>query len=148
MKIMVVSNMAESLVNFRGPLLREFRDAGYEVLTVAPEEDDPRIAVLEGMGMRYVAVPMSRVGIDPLRDLGFLSRLVALMRAERPSVVLAYTTSPSCTEWSQRGSHEQDGEPPSSTAWGTHSVRLAPSSAWSVRSRRSSTASPVPARPS
>lgn len=94
MKIVVVSNMAESLVNFRGPFLQELRDAGHDVLAVAPERSDPTIDALSTMGIRYRALPMRRAGIDPLGDIAYAARIVALLREERPSAVLAYTVKP------------------------------------------------------
>lgn len=94
MKVAVVSNMAQSLVNFRGPLLRGLVEDGHDVLAVAPEREDPRIDTLAAMGVRYRAVSMNRAGIDPLGDVRYLGQLYRLMRSERPDAVLAYTIKP------------------------------------------------------
>jgi glycosyltransferase involved in cell wall biosynthesis len=94
MKAIVVSNMAESLVNFRGPLIRELRAAGHEVVAVAPEATDPVVEVLADRGVRYVSIPMARTSIAPLDDLTYARRLFGLFRRERPDVVFAYTIKP------------------------------------------------------
>lgn len=95
MKVVVVSNMAESLVNFRGPLIRELRDAGHEVLAVAPEATDPAVDVLADRGVGYASIPMARTSVAPLDDLTYARRLYGLFRRERPDVVFAYTIKPS-----------------------------------------------------
>lgn len=91
---MIVSNMAESLVNFRGPLLRSASSAGHEVVAVAPEPDDPAISILADMGARYVSVPLVRTSVAPLPDLRYLLQLWALIGRERPDSLLAYTIKP------------------------------------------------------
>lgn len=94
MKLLIVSNMAESLVNFRGPLIASALAAGHEVVAVAPEARDPAIDALTAMGARYERVPLARTGLAPLADLRFLARLTALVRRERPDAVLGYTVKP------------------------------------------------------
>ena len=94
MKVVVLSNMAQSLANFRGRLLQDLRAAGHEVVAVAPETDDPALASLSAMGVRYVCVPMSRTGVAPVADLAYARRLHALFRAERPDVAFGYTIKP------------------------------------------------------
>jgi lipopolysaccharide/colanic/teichoic acid biosynthesis glycosyltransferase/glycosyltransferase involved in cell wall biosynthesis len=94
MKVVVVASLAYSLVNFRGALLARMVAEGHEVIACAPEPAPPEAAALAAMGIRYVPVAMDRTGANPLRDLATLSRLVRLLRAERPDVLLAYTQKP------------------------------------------------------
>lgn len=94
MKLLIVSNMAESLVNFRGPLIASVLAAGHEVVAVAPEAQDPAIDALAAMGARYVRVPLARTGLAPFADLRLLMGLIALIGRERPDAVLGYTVKP------------------------------------------------------
>lgn len=94
MRVVVVASLAYSLVNFRGQLLADMVAAGHEVIACAPDDDPLVRARLAGMGVALRRVPMARVGLNPLVDLGTLRSLVALLREERPDVVLAYTQKP------------------------------------------------------
>jgi glycosyltransferase involved in cell wall biosynthesis len=93
-RVLVIGSLAWSLVNFRGRLLRAMADAGHDVIAAAPDEDAEVREALGAMGVRFVTVPMERTSRNPAADLRTLSALVALMRAERPDSVLAYTQKP------------------------------------------------------
>ncbi len=94
MKVVVLSSLAYSLVNFRGALLASMVEAGHEVTACAPDADDAITRTLSGMGIGFSTVRMARTGMNPLQDLRTLWDLFRLMRRERPDVVLAYTQKP------------------------------------------------------
>ena len=94
MKLMVLSNMAESLVNFRGPLLKSALAAGHDVVAVAPEANDPAIEAITRLGGRYVRVPLARTGTAPHEDMRYLFGLWRLIGRERPDALLGYTIKP------------------------------------------------------
>lgn len=92
MKILIVSNTAWYLWKFRLTLAQALRNAGYEVVAVAPRDGyAPKLAEA---GIRFRAVPMDNAGTSPARDLLFLFRLLRLLRRERPGVYLGYTIKP------------------------------------------------------
>jgi len=94
MKVVVLSSLAFSLVNFRGRLLEAMRNAGHEVVAVAPD-DDPKVrAKLASMGVGFRTVPMARTGTNLFSDLATLWSYMKLLREEEPDVVLAYTQKP------------------------------------------------------
>lgn len=92
--VLVLGGYAESLLNFRGPLLSALVGAGHRVIAAAPEDDARVVAGLSALGITYRQVPLSRTGLNPLRDLRSLRALRRLVREERPDVVLAYTIKP------------------------------------------------------
>lgn len=94
MKVLMLASLSYSLVNFRGRLLEALLDAGHEVVACAPDQDQAVIDRLAVMGIRFRAVPMARAGLNPLNDLATLSSYVALLRREKPDVVIAYTQKP------------------------------------------------------
>lgn len=94
MKVVVLSSLAYSLVNFRGALLAAMVEAGHDVTACAPDADDAITRTLACMGIGFSTVRMARTGTNPLRDLRTLWDLFRLMRRERPDVVLAYTQKP------------------------------------------------------
>lgn len=94
MKVLVLSSLAFSLVNFRGALLADMRRLGHEVVAAAPDRDPEVEARLAAMGISFRIVPMQRTGTNPLSDLRTLFSYWNLIRQERPDVVLAYTQKP------------------------------------------------------
>lgn len=96
MKILVVASLAESLVNFRGPLIKAFQEKGLDVHVAAPDfssSHETRI-VLESKGITTHQITMSRTGMNPLADARCLWSLWVLMLNIRPDVMFAYTIKP------------------------------------------------------
>ena len=93
-RILVIASYTPSLINFRGLLLKLFRDLGHEVLTCSPDPDDETLSNLGELGIRHIDFPLRRAGLNPLHDLRTLSSLRRIMRRERPDHVLAYTIKP------------------------------------------------------
>lgn len=94
MKVLVLSSLAFSLINFRGKLLEELRDAGHEVVAVAPDDDLEVRRKLQDIGVGFRTVAMARTGLNALADLRTIRDYVRLLRSERPDVVIAYTQKP------------------------------------------------------
>ena len=94
MKVLVLSSLAFSLVNFRGRLLEEMRNAGHEVIAVAPDDDPQVRSMLDRMGVGFRTVAMARTGTNVFSDLGTIAGYVKLFRQERPDVVVSYTQKP------------------------------------------------------
>jgi len=91
-KLVISSNTAWSLFNFRAGLIRALVSDGYEVIAVAPyDEYAPRLATL---GCRYIALPMDNKGTHPGRDFLLLCRYWWLLKKERPSAYLGFTVKP------------------------------------------------------
>ena len=94
MRILVLSSLSYSLVNFRGRLLRAIVAEGHDVVVSAPDRDAEVEAKLARWGIRFVQTPMSRAGSNPISDLRTLMSYVRLILTERPGLVVAYTQKP------------------------------------------------------
>lgn len=94
MRVAVVGVMAESVVSFRGDMLRSMVANGHEVLALAPENDEGVRATLAEMGVMYRSVPLRRAGLNPIRDALTVASLVRTFRRFRPDVVLVYAAKP------------------------------------------------------
>lgn len=96
MSILVIASLAESLINFRGPLLAAFQAKGLQVHVGAPNlsEDSALRQKLQALGYVVHNVPMRRTGTNPVADAVTLWHLWLLMRSIRPSHVLGYTIKP------------------------------------------------------
>ncbi len=91
-KVVIASNSAWSIANFRAGLIRAMVDVGYEVVAVA--SPDEYVARLPELGCRYLPLKIDSKGTHPGRDLLLLWRLLRLLRRERPDIYLGYTVKP------------------------------------------------------
>ena len=96
MRFLLIAGYAESLKNFRGPLIDALLDAGLEVHVAAPfSGDDVYLRQqLEVKGLHVYDIPLRRTGMNPLADMSTLFYLWRTMRKVRPDFVLAYTIKP------------------------------------------------------
>jgi glycosyltransferase involved in cell wall biosynthesis len=92
--VLVVAGYAPSLVNFRAPILKALRAAGYKVVATAAEDDAEIKKTLAEWGVCYHCVSLQRAGINPINDRRYLKGLWRLMEREQPDLVLAYTHKP------------------------------------------------------
>lgn len=94
MKILVLSSLSWSLVNFRGRLLTDLANAGHEVIACAPDREQGVLDWLSERGIAFRQTPMNRAGTNPVSDIAVLARYMKLIHKERPGAVLAYTQKP------------------------------------------------------
>lgn len=89
MKVILFANTDWYLYNFRLSLARAIRDAGYEILLLSPA--GPYGEKLREQGFRWIAAPMNRAGVNPLRELFLLRWLWRLLLEEQPTLVHGFT---------------------------------------------------------
>ena len=91
-KVLLISNTTWYIVNFRSRLIEALLDSGCAVSVAAPPDDYSREPVLRHCD--YLPLPFDRRGKNPLHELATLFRIVWLLRAMRPDVVLTWTPKP------------------------------------------------------
>lgn len=95
-RFLLIAGYPESLLNFRGPLLRALLDVGLEVHVAAPDlpaSSEVR-RQLEAWGVRVHQVVLKRTGMNPLADLATVYQLWRLMGRIKPDFSLGYTIKP------------------------------------------------------
>jgi len=92
--IAIISNQAFSLVNFRGPLIRDLVFSGVRVFALAPDFTDEYRLKIKQLGGEPVDYNLRRVGLNPLRDFVDTLRLACVLRAIKPEATLAYFVKP------------------------------------------------------
>lgn len=92
MKVIVFVNTSWNIYNFRPGLIRALQKAGYEVHTLAPEDDYS--IHLTAMGCIYHPVKMKSTGSNPFFDLDLIRRIHKLYRIIKPQIILHYTVKP------------------------------------------------------
>lgn len=91
-KLLIALNSAWNLLNFREGLIKALVADGHDVVLAAPADEN--VQALEDMGTRFVSIPTSSHGINPLSDLVLLWRYVKLLQREKPDAMLTFTAKP------------------------------------------------------
>src|SRR5262249_13368459 len=76
--------------NVRRELLETARAHGHDVTVVAPEPAARMAEPLGTFGVHYREWAVDRTGMNPIADLVAIRALHAILRAERPDVVLVF----------------------------------------------------------
>lgn len=93
-RILVLASLAESLLNFRGELLKALVRSGNEVHAAAPALTPDLIKSLESIGVTAHLTPLHRTGMNPLADLRYMANIFLLARKLKIDTCLAYTIKP------------------------------------------------------
>lgn len=93
-RLAIITNQAFSIGNFRGSLVREMVSRGMTVYALAPDYDDVNRNSVMSLGAIPVDSPISRTGMNPLRDILDLFRLAILLRRLQLNASLAYFIKP------------------------------------------------------
>lgn len=95
MRILIQAGAAASLLNFRGSLISTMLEMGHEVVCVAPPASSDVRDGIEKLGASLVPVhSLQRAGLNPYRDYCARREISAIIRRQRPNLVLAYTIKP------------------------------------------------------
>lgn len=90
--VVISTNTAWNIFNFRAGLVRALIAKGYDVVAVAPHDEyAPRLSEL---GCRFVPLPMDNNGTNPFRDFVLLLRYFQILLSVRPAAFLSYTVKP------------------------------------------------------
>jgi glycosyltransferase involved in cell wall biosynthesis len=93
-KVLIVGSYAPSLIRFRGPLIAAMVERGHSVIAAAPRIDPQTAASLRRLGAVPREIALRNVSLNPVALLASIRQMRALIREERPGVVLAYTIKP------------------------------------------------------
>jgi hypothetical protein len=88
MHILIVASFAPSLLNFRGPLIRDLIAAGHRISVTAPDLSEPQIDKIKEMGADPHEVALKRTGLGIVEDMRYALALRGLMKALSPDLVL------------------------------------------------------------
>jgi glycosyltransferase involved in cell wall biosynthesis len=92
-RIVLSSNTAFSLYNFRLPLMRALKDKGYEVIAVSPE-DEKYSELLKKEFSFFPVKSLDRKGTNPIKDLKLFFEFFLLFRKLKPDLVINFTIKP------------------------------------------------------
>ena len=92
--VAIVSSIAYSLANFRGPLIAAMVAAGVRVYAMAPDHDENTRRQVRILGAEPVDISLERTGMRPVRDLLDIWRLAGMLRRLKPDATFSYFVKP------------------------------------------------------
>lgn len=90
----MIGALPESLLNFRGDLLKALVAAGCAVTAMAGATKPPVVRKLSAMGVRFRPYPVQRSGMNPVADLHTYYALRMALGELKPDILLCYTIKP------------------------------------------------------
>lgn len=91
-KFILVSPKNRSAYNFRGDLIKEIQNKGYEVIVTGPNKEG--VERIEALGAKFIEVPVNKNGLNPFADIAYCWNLRKIMKAEKADAILGYTIKP------------------------------------------------------
>jgi glycosyltransferase involved in cell wall biosynthesis len=93
-RIVVVGALPESLINFRGDLIKFLSKNDFEVVAMSNPTSVDNVIIIEQLGAKFESYKVNRHNINPIVEFKtFINILIAIKRL-KPDYVLAYTIKP------------------------------------------------------
>ena len=93
-KIIIVAPISESLINFRGDLIKDMKNKGCNVITVSPALSEEHSNIFKQRKIVNIPVNFQRNKLNPLYDFVTLIKLFKIFREQSPDVILSYAIKP------------------------------------------------------
>ncbi|WP_111414071.1 glycosyltransferase family 4 protein [Billgrantia lactosivorans] len=90
----IITSQAFSLVNFRGPLIRDLVAHGIRVYALAPDYCTEVREKVMALGAEPVDISLCNTGMNPFRDLLDTLKLARLLKRIRPDATFGYFIKP------------------------------------------------------
>jgi len=92
LKIAFVSNRSRELLNFRGGICQRLRDAGHEVIMIAPP--DFSSGRFSEEGFQYFPFHMDIYNLNPVHEISIFRQLFSIYQKSRPDLIFHYAIKP------------------------------------------------------
>lgn len=93
-RIVIFGNSADSMANFRGPLIKCLAANGVDVFALAPGYDSAAKAVIRNLGATPIDLAMSRSGTNPFDEARLCIEVYKILKRIRPDALLSYFIKP------------------------------------------------------
>ena len=93
LKMLIITPKAKSIINFRGDLIKEIINKGYEVTIICPEYGQEE--ALKNIGVKEVIViKMDKTSTSIINNIRYYKSLKNIIKKEQPDKIFAYTIKP------------------------------------------------------
>lgn len=93
-RVVLFGSFAPSLINFRGPLIREMIARKHEVFALAPDISEDIADTLRSWGAEPIPVDFGRTSLNPFGAVAAARKARTLLRQIAPDVMIAYAIKP------------------------------------------------------
>ncbi|GAA4937551.1 glycosyltransferase family 4 protein [Algibacter agarivorans] len=93
-RILVLSSLANSLINFRGDFIKNLVKNGYDVYAAAPGFTTENHKKVQNLGAIPVKFNLQRTGLNPFKDFKTILELKKIMANNKIDLVFPYTVKP------------------------------------------------------
>ncbi len=95
-RIIISANVIFTIANFRKELIKFLLQKKFEVICVASKDELLNNAeeILNTLGVKFIEINVSRKGMNPIEDLGYLFNLIKIYKKYKPKAVLHFTIKP------------------------------------------------------
>lgn len=94
MKILIVASFPDSLIRFRGDMIKELILKNFDVLAAAPSIDTETKNKLIALGATPIEYSLQRKGMNPFKDIGTIRSLKKIIKINGVDLVIPYTIKP------------------------------------------------------
>ena len=93
-KIIIVAPVSKSLIDFRGDLIKDMKNKGYNVITVSPALTEDYANIFQQQKIVNIPINFQRNRLNPFYDLVTLIKLFKIFWEQSPDIILSYTIKP------------------------------------------------------
>ena len=94
MKIIISASSGNSLVNFRGNLIKSMSKRGHQVICMSCEKEEIIEEAIHKLGASYQRVNLSRTGTNPFFDILTFFSYLRILKNHKPDLYFAYMSKP------------------------------------------------------
>ena len=93
-KIIIIAPVSKSLINFRGDLIKDMKNKGYNVITASPALSEEFVNIFQQQKIDNISINFQRNKLNPFFDLLTLVKLFKIFWKQAPDIILSYTIKP------------------------------------------------------
>ena len=93
-KIIIVAALSKSLIDFRGELIEDIKNKGYQVVTASPPLSEKYLNIFNQRNIVNIPIHFQRNKLNPFLDLVSLIKLFKIFWEQSPNIILSYTIKP------------------------------------------------------
>ena len=93
-KIIIVAALSKSLIDFRGELIEDIKNKGYQVVTASPPLSENYLNIFNQRKIVNIPIHFQRNKLNPFLDLVSLIKLFKIFWEQSPNIILSYTIKP------------------------------------------------------
>lgn len=94
MRVLIIGAYPNSIIGFRGQLIKKLVDSGHQVLVMTAAAEQETVEQLQDLGAEFLSYNVQRNGLNPIADIKTFWQLSKAIRQYKPHKILAYTIKP------------------------------------------------------